>query len=157
MPRNKSDHWVTPEGLMLISGWAMDGLTDEDIAKNMGIATSTLYVWKKRIPEISEPLKKNKEIADRVVENALYKRATGYDQESVKVFQYKGNPVVVPVLEHIPPDTTAAIFWLKNRQASKWRDKPASLDIEIEGRTGVVILPQILEVDEWGKDTGGDD
>ena len=113
MARSKFEYWLGEEGLILLSGWARDGLTDENIAKNIGIAASTLYEWKKRFPEISEALKRSKEIADRIVENSLYKRAIGYDQESVKVFQFQGKPIIVPIIEHVTPETTAAIFWLK--------------------------------------------
>ncbi len=74
----KYQDWITPEGLSLVQGWARDGLTDEQIAGNMGINVATLYRWKIQFCEICEALKKGKEVADREVENALYKRACGY-------------------------------------------------------------------------------
>ena len=80
----KYHDWITEEGLLKIEGWARDGLTDEQIAHNMGISPSTLYEWKKKYPEISEALKKGKEVVDREVENALLKRALGYEYEEVK-------------------------------------------------------------------------
>ena len=144
MAKGKFDYWLSEEGLFLLSGWARDGLTDEDIAKNVGIVTSTLYEWKKRFPVISEALKKSKEVADRIIENALYKRAKGYDQEVTKAFQYRGEPLIVKIVEHVNPDTTAAIFWLKNRQPQKWGNKQSNIDSLAGINTGVVILPAML-------------
>ena len=92
------DEWLEKDNLILLEGWARTGLTDEQIAHNMGIACSTYYEWKKKSPEISEALKKNKDIVDFEVENALLKSAL------------EGN-------------TTAQIFWLKNRKKSEWREK----------------------------------
>ena len=66
--------WITKEGLIRIQGWARDGLSDEQVAANMGISRSTLNAWKKKFPDISDTLKKGKDIADREVENALFNR-----------------------------------------------------------------------------------
>lgn len=107
----KYERWKTKEGKILLEGWARDGLTDEQIAKNMGISTSTLYAWKLNHSEISEALKRGKEVADYEVENALYREAL------------RGN-------------TTAQIFWLKNRCPEKWRDKQ---DVGIRTDPPVVI------------------
>jgi len=99
MARGKFEYWLTDDGLTLLEGWSRDGLTDEQIAGNIGIVTSTLYEWKNKYSEISEALKKGKEIVDYEVENSLLKKA-------------------------LSGDTTAIIFWLKNRRPNKWRDKP---------------------------------
>jgi transposase-like protein len=116
----KYEEWLTEEGLLLLQGWARDGLTDEQIANNMGIATSTLYEWKKKYSEFSESLKKGKEVIDRQVENALLKRALGYSYTEVT----KEDGVITrEVIKEVTPDTTAQIFWLKNRKAKEWRDK----------------------------------
>lgn len=117
----KYDKWISEEGLTLIEGWARDGLTDEQIAHNCGCATSTLYVWKEKYPELSEALKKGKEIVDIKVENALLKRALGYTY--VEVIEDFGT-VSKRVTKTVLPDTTAQIFWLKNRRPDKWRDRP---------------------------------
>lgn len=127
--------------LVVIEGWARDGLTDEQIAKNIGISTSTLYEWKKKYSEFSEALKRGKEVVDREVENALLKRALGYEYEEItkeRVLKKdeKGDPMVdsqgFPIYElvttkvvtkQVVPDTTAQIFWLKNRKPHEWRDK----------------------------------
>ena len=103
MAKGKYEYWLTDEGLTLLEGWERDGLTDEQIAHNMGISRSTLKEWKKRYPAISATLKKGKEVVDFQVENALLESALS------------GN-------------VTAQIFWLKNRIRGKWQDKPASDD-----------------------------
>lgn len=116
----KYEKWISDEGLILIEGWARDGLTDEQIAHNCGCATSTLYVWKEKYPELSEALKKGKEVVDIKVENALLKRALGYTCEEVTE-EY--GSITKRVTKTVSPDTTAQIFWLKNRRPDKWRDK----------------------------------
>lgn len=125
MANGKYQQWLEPDGLLLLEGWARDGLTDEQIAHNMGIATSTLYTWKQAHKEILEALKRGKEVVDIEVENALLKRAMGYDyiEERVEV-NGNGKRKVTQTTKHVPGDTTAQIFWLKNRRADRWRDKP---------------------------------
>lgn len=127
MAKGKYQKWLEPEGLLLLEGWARDGLTDEQIADRMGISRSTLSDWKTKHPDISDTLKKGKEVIDIQVENALLKRALGYDytEEKVEISDKDGKKVVQTV-KHVPPDTTAQIFWLKNRRPDKWRDKPAA-------------------------------
>ena len=110
----KYEYWLTEDGLVLLEGWARDGLTDETIADKCGISTSTLYDWKKKHLEISEALKKGKEIVDFEVENALLNEALS------------GN-------------VTAQIFWLKNRRVDKWRDKPEGTATE----QGVQIIDDV--------------
>lgn len=128
--RRKFEIWITKEGLEQVSGWALDGLTNEDIAHNMGINIDTLYTWQKKFPEFSEALKVNKEIADRRVENALYKSAIGfYYEEDMVTTQGE----VVSVRKYSKPNTTAQIFWLKNRK-KEWSDKQ-----EIE-HSGMVVF-----------------
>ena len=162
MAKKKVDQWLTKEGLTKLGGWARSGLSDEQIAKNVGVSRSTLNEWKKKYPDISDTLKKEKEVADFEVENALFRRATGFYHEEVtyvpmplnqeeydeKVAMHldvwhQQNPKAtqaerdlfiasIPryneviskrVIRHVAPDTTAAIFWLKNRDPLNWRDK----------------------------------
>lgn len=166
----KYQQWITEEGLIKIEGWARDGLTDEQIAHNIGIQRTTLYDWKKKHPDISDALKKGKEVIDRQVENALLKRALGfeYTERTAKIVDRDPNVVeaerrayeniykldnpeaklqeikdaaikAVPTRERIiflevdkqvSPDTTAGIFWLKNRKPKEWRDRK---ETEISG------------------------
>lgn len=149
----KYEEWLTEEGLLLIGGWARDGLTEEQIAHNMGIAYSTFREWKKTYPALSAALKKNKEVVDRHVENALYNKATGFTAtdrvvSTKKVVEYANGkkvrettePVVVEVERYYPPDTTAEIFWLKNRKPEQWRDKQ---NVEVNGEGKVMIVDSI--------------
>lgn len=124
----KYHEWITEEGLLKIEGWARDGLTDENIAHNIGIAVSTLNNWKNRYVELMESLKRGKEVIDRQVENALLKRALGYEYEEVKMVvekDEKGNEKKrqEKVIKKVVPDVTAQIFWLKNRKPKEWRDR----------------------------------
>ena len=116
----KINEWIEKDKLILLEGWARSGLTDEQIAKNMGIAPSTLYEWKKKSKEFSESLKKGKEVIDFEVENALLKRALGYEYEEET---YENGILTKKVKKHVAPDTTAQIFWLKNRKPNTWKDK----------------------------------
>ena len=129
MAKGKYADWLTPEGLLQIEGWARDGLTDEQMAKNIGISRSTLNVWKDRYSDISDALKKGKDIIDRQVENALLKRALGYEYEEVKE-KFEDGVITERTVtkKEVVPDTTAQIFWLKNRKPDKWRDKPGYED-----------------------------
>ena len=123
--------------MILVRGWAKDGLTDEQIAKNLGIAVDTFYRYKNKYSEFSEVLKKGKEVSDYEVENALYNKAMGYNTKVKKAFKVKNveyddygkkireyEEIVLAEEEiHIPADTTAQICWLKNRKSNKWKDK----------------------------------
>ena len=120
MAKGKYQEWLEPEGLLLLEGWARDGLTDEQLAEKIGVSTSTLYDWKAKYSEISEALKKGKEVVDIQVENALLKRALGYEytEERIEVSEKDGRKVIQTV-KTVLPDTTAQIFWLKNRVPAK--------------------------------------
>nr|DAZ00619.1 MAG TPA: terminase small subunit [Caudoviricetes sp.] len=120
MAKGKYEQWLTPEGLLKIEGWARDGLTDVQIAENMGIRRGTLYDWCKKYPDISDTLKKGKEVVDRQVENALLKRALGYKYDEVT---YENGTETKRVTKEVVPDTTAQIFWLKNRKRDIWADR----------------------------------
>ncbi len=137
MAKGKYEYWLTPEGLLKLKGWARDGLTDEQIAHNMGITRKTLAEWKNKYGDICDTLKKEKEIVDIQVENALLKRALGYSykettQELVTDRNTgKSKMAVTKVVEkQVVPDTTAQIFWLKNRRPDKWKDKQ---DVQVSG------------------------
>ena len=141
----KYDYWMTDEGLEIIAGWARRGLTDADISHNIGITERTLRDWKRRYPTINACLKNSKDLADTIVENALFRKATGYKTKEVS---YKadsdGNLVAVSAVEkEVPPDTTAQIFWLKNRRPDLWRDRRKEADSDGQSG-GVVVLPEVV-------------
>lgn len=139
MAKGKYEYWLSPDGLLKLEAWARDGLIDEQIAENIGINPATLYDWKKKYPEISEALKRGKEVVDIEVENALLKRALGYEYTETKTEEYmvEGVPVkrVTKTVKEVIPDTTAQIFWLKNRRPMQWRDKH---DMELSGEVKAV-------------------
>lgn len=126
MAQGKFKEWLTEDGLKQIQSWFRDGLTDIQVAKNMGISKTTFYDWMNKYPAISDAVKKGKQPVDFEVENALLKRALGYEIEETNTFitmNSKGEKVqkVNKTKKHIAPDATAAIFWLKNRRPDKWR------------------------------------
>jgi len=144
--RGKYHEWLTDEGLIKIEGWAMDGLSDEQIAHNIGIVPSTLYEWKKKYSEISEALKKGKEIIDRQVENALLKRALGFEYEETKKIQEKDangkdRIRIEKFTKTMAPDTGAIAFWLKNRKPAEWRDKQ---NLEVEGNLDISNMDKLI-------------
>lgn len=155
MAKGKYERWLEPDALTLLEGWARDGLTDEQIAHNMGITRKTLYEWKAKYGDICNALKKGKEVVDIEVENALLKRALGYEytEEKVEISQKDGKKVVQTV-KHVAPDTTAQIFWLKNRRPEKWRDKPVPED-EVMGDDGLIAAldAQVGDVFSTGDDS----
>ncbi len=101
------------------------GATDQEVADFFEIDVRTVYRWKHDYPEFCQALKVGKEVADERVERSLYQKAIGYEQDEVKIFMPGGAavPVYAPFRAKIAPDTTAAIFWLKNRRSQEWRDK----------------------------------
>lgn len=113
MAKTTYKDWEAEEKILLLQGWARNGLTNEQIASNMDIVVSTLWEWRKKSPKISNALKIGKDEADIQVENALYKAAL------------EGN-------------TTAMIFWLKNRRSKEWRDK-IQQEITTESAVKLVI------------------
>jgi len=133
MKKGKSQKWMNENGLKRIKGWAFDGLNDEQIAGKMGISKSTFYEWQKKFPDFAEAICEGKEIPDRNVENALYKRATGYEYTEVtKERDPETGALVVTkeVKKTCLPDATSMIFYLKNRKPEEWRDKQ---QVELSG------------------------
>lgn len=117
------------------------GATDADLADFFCVAISSIALWKTRHRDFSDALNLGKDEADKRVEQSLYHRAVGYTHDSVKIFNVNGVPLEVPFKEHIPPDTTACIFWLKNRKPAEWRDR---VHQEVSGAVELVQL--------WGCD-----
>jgi len=118
---------------------ALLGATDKDLAEAFDTSEQTVNTWKTKHPEFLESLKKGKEVADANVAKRLYDRAMGYKHQDLYITQYQGTIVSENIIKHYPPDTTAAIFWLKNRRPDLWRDR-------IDHTTGGEKLPQSLIV-----------
>lgn len=142
---SKYETHVAPR-LEEIKDWCRNGATDEEIAKRLGISRDSFYQYKKEFSDFSDTLKETKEIVDAQVENALLKRALGYEYKEVTKKVVDGELKVTKVItKQVVPDTTAQIFWLKNRRPDKWREKPAeekeeqesvSVNITIEDLSG---------------------
>ncbi|EOU1826983.1 transposase [Clostridium perfringens] len=129
MAKSKWETYVKDK-LILVEAWARNGLTDKQISKNLGINIATFYRYKNEYCEFCEALKRGKEIVDIEVENALLKRALGYkyDEVTKELVEDKETgiselKVTKVVTKEVIPDTTAQIFWLKNRKPEEWRDK----------------------------------
>lgn len=121
--KGKYHEWITEQGLGIVAAWKRNGLTNEQIAKNIGVNQDTLYTWIRRFPEFSEALKIGRDEADMQVENALFKRALGYYTEDIQE-EYEGTVRVKRVVKKkwVAPDISAQIFWLKNRASNRWRN-----------------------------------
>ena len=120
----KYDYWLGEDGLFLIGCWARDGFTEEEIANKMNIGVSTLSEWKNKFPELTETLKKNKEIVDYRVEASVLQSIMGHTETYTNQKVTKdGDVVEYQETVYIPPNVLAQMFWLKNRQPHKWRDK----------------------------------
>lgn len=114
----------------------MLGATDVQMADFFEVSISTFYLWKVQNPEFSDALKQSKEQKDAMVEKSLYERAVGYTCRETKVFNQNGEIITKDVDKHYPPDPTAQIFWLKNRQPEQWRDRR-----ELTGADGEPLHP----------------
>jgi hypothetical protein len=108
--------------------FALLGADDARMAKLFGVSTVTFNAWKTKYPEFFNALKEGKDIADAEISKALYHRAKGYSHPDVEVKVIDGQVVMVDLIKHYPPDTGAAMAWLKNRQPKYWRDKPEQAD-----------------------------
>ncbi|MEK3674615.1 helix-turn-helix domain-containing protein [Paenibacillus sp. FSL R10-2771] len=127
--------------LLLIEAWARDGLTDLKIAERLGISEASFYKYRNEHEEFTEALKNGKEIIDTMVENALLKAALGYEYEERKIT----DDTIERTKKYAQPNTTALIFWLKNRKPQQWRDKQ---ELGIEGELNIkVSLPKGLTPD----------
>lgn len=141
----KYEEWLEPDGLMLISAWARDGLTLVQIAKNVGVADSTFREWKARFPAIAAALKRSRELADIEVENALFKRAIGYEYtEKTVVTSSKGVSETI-VTKRMAPDVGAQAFWLKNRRPDIWKERRYEIERDTTGDAGVIAIAQVAD------------
>ncbi len=137
--KGKYEYWISPDGLLLIKGWARDGLSDKEIADKMHATSSTFYEWKKKFPEFSEALKKGREPVDVILEDTAFERATQWRtvKEVTRALQFnresgkKELVVIKEVEKKVPPDSTLLIFLMKNRMKDKYGDKQ---QLEISGQ-----------------------
>lgn len=134
----KYEQWLEPDNLIKLEGWARNGLTDEQIANNIGINRTTLYAWKAKYTDFSNALKRGKEVIDIMVENALLKSAMGYKYDEVvkeRIYNPEtGESEIVEVkrtTKEVAPNSTSLIFWLKNRRPADWRDTK-NIDAAVE-------------------------
>lgn len=147
--REKIEDWITPEKLILLTGWCMDGYTEEEIAKKMGISKTLLYNWKNKNVDIMNALKKGKEICDYEVEQNLYKSTKDHIVEVTKkqiVKDKDGEKQYITITEQvIPANVTAQLSWLNNRRREKWSNrqvldtpedrKPVDININVVDNT----------------------
>lgn len=117
------------------------GATDAQLADFFEVSVSTINLWKVQQPKFSESIRVPKSTADERVEQSLYRRAMGYEHDEVDIKVVSGEVVMTPIRKYYPPDTTAAIFWLKNRKPEEWREKQ-----EVEHKGGVTLT--ITDTDE---------
>ena len=137
--KGKFHTWLQEDNLIRIESWARMGLTDEQIAKNMGVNKATLYDWIKKFPDISDALKKGKAPVDFEVENALFKRAIGYEYEEIETtieeIDGKQRKRIKKIKKVALPETSAMIFWLKNRKPEQWRKLNPVVEAKLNAET----------------------
>ena len=121
------------------------GMTDKEMADFFGVSERTLHGWKKSQPGFLQSLKSGKDLADAEVASKLYHRATGYEHADLDIRVIDEKIVKTKLVKHYPPDTTAAIFWLKNRNPGRWRDKPDALGLEDEAPAPVRVVVEVKD------------
>src|SRR5574344_2057861 len=153
MAISKITEWQTKDKLILLTAWARDGLTDEQIAKNIGISRQTLYKWKNDNIDILNALKKGKEVVDIEVENALLKKALGYkyDEITYETIYDKDKQKYVKqetkrVTKEVQPDPLSIFYWLKNRKSDKWKDRVSDTENDEQIKEAKDILVKIRKV-----------
>ena len=134
----KSKWESVKEKLPLIESWCRDGLIEVEICKRLGISVNTLNKYKLVHNELVQSLKRGKEVIDYEVEQKLLKRAMGYNYVETKVTtDPEGGETTSTTNKHVLPDTTAQIFWLKNRKPKEWRDKQ---EIDMSGDININVV-----------------
>ena len=128
----KKEYWLSPAGLVLIQGWARDGLSMDQIAENVHVSRSTLFKWKAENQMLSDALLINREIADRQVENALFKIAKGFHYTEDKIAP--SGAKISNVKSYQAPNVGAIKLWLSNRKPDTWREKQ---NIELQGKLDI--------------------
>lgn len=161
--KGKYQEWLEHDNLLMIEGWARQGLTDEQISKNMNISYSTFREWKKKYSALSAALKKGKTPVDFEVENALLKRAMGFEYEETETIieevDGKQRKRIKKIKKVALPETSAIIFWLKNRMPEQWRKFNPVVEAKIKAETQALLKDtevapseEIVIVDRWDDD-----
>ena len=161
--KGKYQEWLEHDNLLMIEGWARQGLTDEQISKNMSISYSTFREWKKKYSALSAALKKGKTPVDFEVENALLKRAMGFEYEEtetiIEEIDGKQRKRIKKIKKVALPETSAIIFWLKNRMPEQWRKFNPVVEAKIKAETQALLKDtevapseSIVIVDRWDDD-----
>ena len=136
MAASKYDTHVKPR-FIEIEAWCRNGVSDKGIAKNLGLSYSTFRIYIQRFKALSALLKKTKEVVDIQVENALLKRALGYEYEETYneyIYDKEGNEKLIKskrTIKQVVPDVGAQAFWLKNRKSADWRDRKDDIESDI--------------------------
>ncbi len=130
-----------PEYVQQAQEQCEQGATDQELADFFDVSARTLYRWKNTYPEFCQALKAGKAPTDERVERSLFERAVGYERDEVDIRVVNGEIVQTPIRKFYPPDTTAAIFWLKNRKPSDWRDKT---DVDLTGEIGIRRIERVI-------------
>lgn len=120
------------------------GATDVELADFFGVDVRTIYRWKATSEDFCQALRVAKEVADERVERSLFARANGYEHDEIDIRVLNGEIVKTPIRKYYPPDTTACIFWLKNRRPAEWRDK---VEREISGALAVGAATSLSDED----------
>lgn len=134
-----------PEFVAEAEAQCAKGATDQELADYFGVSVRTLYRWKNTQAEFRQALKAAKDEADERVVRSLFERAIGYERDEVDVRVVGGEIVQTPLRKFYPPDTTAAIFWLKNRRSDEWRESKA---VELTGHGGGPVRVVATPLDE---------
>lgn len=139
-------YWITKEGLAQIREWTEIGLIGKQIAQNIGINHTTLYEWMSKFPELAETIRSGRKVIDEQVENSLLKRALGYQyEEEIWGKNNVGEMVLVKrVVKFQASDVKAQIFWLKNRQPERWRER-----VEFKNEHEGTIIVEMGDIKKW--------
>lgn len=141
--------WLTEEGLEQIKKWAENGLIGKQIAQNIGINHTTLYDWMNKFPELAEAIRNGRKVMDEQVESSLLKRAMGYQYEEETWGKNHDGEMTLEkrVVKLQAPDVTAQIFWLKNRQPERWKDKQEIMNEHI----GTIEIKISADLEKWSQ------
>lgn len=151
--KKRKEFWLSEEGLALLSGWRRQGVPLLTIATEcIGISKTAFWGWYHESENLRKAMAVSLDIANANVENALYRRAVGYDHQEEEWGMVEGELRRIRVFtRHIPPDTKAIMQWLFNRLPNRWRAQQEPLEATQYAETIKNILVAMKEVSEDGK------